>query len=309
MLLRLGLGLGLFLGSMLLGWRLHRLGRLDERRSAAIVRWIVITLSPVTLCLSFWSMNFTRREPWLLPLVGFLTSSSTLVPAFLYARWARMDRSQAGSFLNGAFFSNLGYMGAFSVFALFGEQGYALAILYLVYFSPAYYTVGFTIAGRYGQGRSPASSGGAESGELRWYPFVGMLVGAALSLARVPRPPACEWINTALIPVGTALYLITIGSQLTFESPRPWLRPCLAMSAIKFLFTPAVALVLCGLFGITGITRLIVLIEAGTPVGVSALALPLLFGLDRRFANALWLFTTALAIPLFAVVLPLLARL
>jgi hypothetical protein len=51
------------------------------------------------------------------------------------------------------------------------------------------------------------------------------------------------------------------------------------------------------------------LLQASTPVAVSALVLPLIFGLDRRLSNALWLWTTVWSIPWFLLLLPLLSRL
>ena len=309
MILRVGLGLTLFVGSMGVGWWLNRRGILTEARSSRLVRWIVMGPSPVVLCLSFWQMDLTRLDPWLLPLIGTLSSASTLIPAFLYARSARLSAPQTGSFLTCAFFSNLGYLGAFTAFALFGEAAYGLCVLYFVYFSPCFYTLGFWISSHYGQRTTPSGLMTAFNSELRFFPFAGMLVGAALSVARLPRPVPLEWLNHVLIPVDTALYLIAIGSQLTLVSPRPWLRPCLAMSGIKFLYTPLVAWLLVNLFHIEGLPRLVVLLEASTPVGVSPLVLPLLFGLDRRLSNALWLFTTALAIPWLLVIIPVLQRL
>ena len=82
----------------------------------------------------------------------------------------------------------------------------------------------------------------------------------------------------------------------------------LAMSAIKFLYTPLVAWLLLAVFHIHGLPRFIVLLEASTPVAVSPLVLPLLFGLDRKLANALWLFTTILSLPWLACIVPLLLK-
>ncbi len=303
-------GLGLFLGSMLVGWWLHRRGRLSEALAAQLVRWVVLGPSPVVLGLSFWRMDFHSIEPWVLPLLGFLISASALLPAVLYVRRTRLPRPQAGSFLTAAFFSNLGYLGAFTAFALYGEAAYALCMLYLIFFTPCFYTIGFGIAARYGHLRQPSSEmERAYSSELRLVPFLGMAVGAALSLARVPRPAALEGLNHVLIPLSTAIYLVASGSQLAFHSPRPWLRPCLAMSAIKFLYTPAVAWLLVTLFHIKGLPRIVVLLESATPVAVSPLVLPLLFGLDRKLANALWLVTTAAAIPWLMLLIRLLPRL
>ena len=309
MVLRVGLGLSLFLGSLGLGWWLHRRGLLNEARASRLVRFVVMGPSPLVLCLSFWRMDLRHFEPWLLPLLGTLISGSTLLPAMLYARRANLTQPQIGSFLTCALFSNLGYLGAFTAFALFGEVAYGLCILYLVFFTPCFYTLGFWIAARYGQAKSASGLATAFNSELRLYPFVGMLVGGLLSLASVSRPIVLERVNHVLIPVDTALYLIAIGSQLTFESPRPWLRACLAMSGIKFLYAPLIAWVLLTLFRIQGLPRLIVLLQASTPVAVSPLVLPLLFGLDRKLANALWLSTTLIAIPWLLLVIPVLQRL
>lgn len=308
MLVRLGLGLGLFLGSLAIGWWLAGRGVLTEDRASRLVRWIVIGPSPATLCLSFWEMDLRTPGPWLLPFLGLVISCSTLAPAMLYARRAGMSRSETGSFLTCALFSNVGYFSAFAVFALFGEEAYALCMLYLVFFTPCFYTLGFWLASRYGHGAAGSDLKGAFNSELRAYPFLGMLAGAALSLARVPRPVPLQWLNHILIPFGTAAYLIAIGSQMVLASPRPWLTHGLAMSGIKFLYTPLVASVLLTALDIRGLPRTVVLLEAAAPVAVSSLVLPLLFGLDRKLSNALWLLTTLLAIPWFLVLIPLIAR-
>ena len=293
---------------MALGWWLHRRSILTEVRASALVGWLVKVPSPIVLCLSFWRMDLRRADPWLLPLVGLLISAATFVPSLLYARSARLSGPQTGSFLTCAFFSNVGYFGAFIAFALFGEAGYGLCMLYLVFFTPSFYTLGFWISRWYGGSTSPSGLGEAFQDDLRLYPFVGMLLGTLLSLARVPRPWPFEWLNDALIPLNTFLYLAAIGSQVSCESPLPWLQPCLAMSGIKFLYTPVVAWLLLNLFNIHGMARMAVLIQAATPVAVSPLVLPMLFGLDRKLSNALWFFTTLAAIPWFTLMLPFLSR-
>ena len=309
MVVRLGFSFGLFLGSLAVGWWLNRRGTLTEARASRLVRGIIVGLSPVVLCLSFWKMNLRHADPWLLPFLGMLISAATLAPALFYARRAKLREPQIGSFLTCAFFSNVGYFGAFSAFALFGESAYALCVLYLVFFTPCFYTLGFGIASHYGHPRTASGLANAFNSELRLYPFLGMAVGALLSLMGWRRPAPLEWLNHALIPLDTALYLIAVGSQLTFASPRPWLRSCVAMSAIKFLYTPLIAWALLRLFHIHGLARFVVLVEASTPVAVSPLVLPMLFGLDRNLSNALWLFTTLIAVPWFIVILPVLQRL
>ena len=309
MFVRLTASLGLFVGSLAAGWWAHQRGWLTESRATRLVRWIVTGPSPVVLCLSFWNMDLRHPGPWLLPLLGLVISASALIPAFLYAKRAALTNPQTGSVLTCAFFSNLGYLGAFTAFSLFGESAYGLCQLYLMFFTPCFYTLGFWMASHYGHASSRSGLAKAFNGELRLYPFLGMLTGILLNVARVPRPMLLEWLNHALIPLDTSVYLLAIGSQLTFESPRPWWRACTVMSAIKFLYTPLIAWVLVSACHLEGLPRLVVLLQASTPVAVSPLVLPLIFGLDRKLANALWLSTTAVAIPWLLLAIPALQRL
>lgn len=302
--IQLSLSIGLFLGSLALGWWLRRQGFLTEDRANRLVRLLVKFTTPVTSCLSFWQMELRRIEPWILPLIGLVIAFSTLLPSFLYSRTAKLTRPQTGSFLTCAFFSNLGYLGAFSAFALYGESAYGLSILYLTFFTPCFYTLGFWIAAHYGRDGIPSRVDSTAESELRLYPFVGMALGILLSFARLPRPPILEWVNAGLIPSGTALYLMAIGSQLTLTRPGKWWQACWAMSAIKFLYTPAIAWILVSLLHVQGLPRQVILLQASTPVAVSPLILPALFGIDRKLSNALWLFTTLLALPWFIVILP-----
>lgn len=305
MLVRLGLGLGLFFGSLLLGWFLSRQGLLTDARATRIIRFVVRRLTPVVLALSFWRLDIRQPGLWVLPLVGCLISASTLLPAWGYARAAKLRGPQTGSILICAFFSNLGFFGAFVAFALFGEQAYGLATWYLVYFSPCFYSLGFAVAKRFGSGAAMSPMADRRPDELRFFPFLGMGVGLILNLLSIPRPAACEAINRLLIPVDTALYIMAIGSQVSLRVPRRWLRACVAMSVIKFWWSPLIGWGLVQLWHLEGLPRLVVLLQAATPVGVSPLMLALLFGLDRRLTNALQVFTALLAIPWMLLYLPL----
>ena len=303
---RLACGLGLFAGSLLTGWSLGRVGLLTDGRAKRVIRFVMKRISPIVLCLSFWRLSITGMGSLVLPVIGCLTACLALIPAWGYARAAHLSRPQTGSFLTCAMFSNVGFLGAFVAFALYGELAYGLAMWYLVFFNPCFYLVGFGLARRFGS-RAPAAgtSGDAFADELRLYPFLGLCLGLGLSLAKVPRPAGCEIINHLLIPVETALYLSAIGSQVTYEPLGRWLRPCVVMSMIKFWYGPMVGWGLAALFHVEGLPRAIVLLQGAMPVAMSPLMLPLLFNLDRKLSVALWLFTTLLAIPWLLLYLPL----
>ena len=303
---RVGFSLSFFVGFLLVGWWLSRRGILSQPGASRLTQGVIKYPQPLVLCIALWFVNFDTWRLALLPLLGAVISLSALLPAWLYARKAGLNSPRTGSVLTCALFSNLGYLGAFTAFALFGEEAFALCMLYMLFFSPCYYTLGFGIAGHYGHRADRAISRPSLRDDLRLYPVAGMAVGIMLNLANVPRPEAFTTANNILIPVTTALHLIAIGTQVSFRLDRRWLRPSMAMGLIKFLYTPAVAWMLVTLIGLEGLPRLIVLIEASTPVGVSAMLFPLLFGLDRELSNSLWLVMTLIAIPWLLLVIPVL---
>ena len=301
---RLSFGLGLFFLSLLAGWMLRRAKRFSDARANRIIRFVSLWLSPVTSCLSFWRLQAYGPQLLILPVIGCLASFSTLLPAWWYARRTKLTPPQTGSFLTCAFFSNLGYFGAFLAFALLGEAAYGLCLAYLMYFTPAFYVWGFAVAKRYGTG-VPTSAAAVQTAELRLPPILGMAIGLVLALARVPRPAFFEPINHALIPISTGLYLAAMGTRLSIRLPSRWLQAGLAMSAIKCVYTPLIGWLLCELFRVHGLMRQVVLLQAVMPVAISPLMLSMVFGTDRSLANALLMFTTLLALPWLLIYLPL----
>lgn len=91
--------------------------------------------------------------------------------------------------------------------------------------------------------------------------------------------------------------LVGLGSHISVErlSRQEW-RAAGAMCAIKFVYTPLIAWGLIRLAGLTGLSRFTVALQAAMPVAVSPLMLPLMYGLDRRMMNALWIVTNAAAL-------------
>jgi predicted permease len=303
---RLVWGCVLVLGSLLLGNLLEYLRILNLQRRNFIIRWTIKGFSPVVLCLSLWGMDFRDPQLWILPLLGIFLSLALLVPAVWYVRAERYGPAQRGSFLTCAFFSNVGYFGAIIAFAVFGEAAYALCQLYLMLFTPCFYTIGFWLAARYAK-RGGDLHGRGISAELRFIPLIGIAGGVVLSLIGLPRPASLAWLNQVLIPLYTALYLMAIGAQFRLalgsrghlSFPRAYWKPCLVMCLLKFVYAPLVGWLCCEALGLGGLVRIVVLLEASTPVAVSPLLFPMLFGLDQRLSNILWFSTTLVAVPWF----------
>jgi hypothetical protein len=102
------------------------------------------------------------------------------------------------------------------------------------------------------------------------------------------------------------LLLTSIGLALKFRRVRDYLKECLSVSLIKFLFVPILASSLAYLLGFGNIDNAlplkVVIILSSMPVAFNALIPPSIYDLDLDLANSCWFFTTALLI----IILPLL---
>ncbi|MCH8164943.1 MAG: hypothetical protein IH889_04975, partial [Planctomycetes bacterium] len=221
-----------FVGSLFVGWWLNRRGILTPLRTARLVNFVVKCLAPFVLCFALWRVQLADGPLRWLPFIGIFVAAATLLPARVFARRAHLTRPQTGSFLPCGFFSNLGFLGAFMAFVLFGEEAYGLSVLYMLFFIPCFYTFGFGIAARYGHRMDHDLPHPTLSDDLRWYPFAGMVVGILLSLFHIERPTSLTLVNQILIPVDTGLYLMAIGSQLTFGSFGRWRHASFAPLAV-----------------------------------------------------------------------------
>ena len=308
---RVMLSLSIFWGALAAGIIARQRGWLGERGSRHLIAVMIKGLEPVIIGLSYWQLDLSHPRVLFLPLVGCAIAGSSLPMAWLLGRRLRLAPAEMGTFLPCAFFSNLGYLGAFVAFALYGEHGFGLPQRYLLFFTPCFYTVGFGLASHYGgrQAHAPEQSGSPLLDNLQRYPLGGLAVGLALNLLHVSRPAWCGPLNSALIPSATAMYLLAIGSRLRLERLQDHWRPCTAMSAIKFLYLPLVGWCIGTAAGFSGDVLRVTVLQAAMPVATMPLMLPLLFRVDGKLANHLWIATTALAVPMVPLLMWLLGRL
>jgi len=305
-------------GSLFFGYLLRkkRLIRNPDEVSAKIIKNTFRFVSPVILCLSFWRLDLKNLSVWTLPLVGLTLSSIRLVLARRFSQFHKLSPAQSGSFITSAMFSNVGYtLGGFLCFTLFGEVGLAMAIMYTLYYTPFFYTVGFYVARHYGQERKPKVKKSLMerlTGDIRFFPFLGFLAGVVLNFGNVPRAGFFTDVNKLLVSVATFGYFSSIGLTFRFRAVKEHKGPCASMCLIKFIISPIVALTLAYIIGyhnvLDGLPMKVVLIESCMPVAFAALLLTAIFDIDRNLTNACWVVTTfmmLLVIPILVTILSL----
>lgn len=101
------------------------------------------------------------------------------------------------------------------------------------------------------------------------------------------------------------------GLRLRRSNPARDLRPCVAISAIKFVLMPFVGIGLAMLAGLDGTTIQVIAICASMPVAFTAVVAAVLYRLDDELVGSFWLVTSlamVVIVPVLAFVVPILGQ-
>lgn len=297
--------ISLIAGSIAAGYGARRAG-LGERVARLLMWFVVIVPYTVVSFLAIWVLKF-RAELIALPFFGITILAAGVGAAVLFAGRLRMARPQAGAFVLAAGASNLGFtMGGFVNFALFGEQGLAVAAMYTMYWEFGMVFVLYPVARHYGGagGRSFARLVLDNFTDVRALPLLAAIVGLTLNLTGVPRPTIVERSHAvdALIIGGAVVAFFTTGLRLHLGQIRLHRALYAIVAGVKFLLKPAVAAGLIGLMWLAGrpltfppeaAAWKVVLVQASTPTAIYAVVMSNLFDLDDKLASILFVVNTA----------------
>ena len=270
----------------------------------------LLFLNPVAIVGALWVVNMESIRLAALPFNGLFAILTGGALALAAAKLLHLEPRKTGAIYGCGSFTNIGSIGALVCFIFLGEQGFALVPIYKIFEELSYYSIGFPIA-KYYSGNQETESVLERIRNLAKDPFIivalsSILLGGVLNWSGIKRPEFLRTVVSTFVPLGTVLLLTSIGLALKFRRVRDYLKECLSVSIIKFLFVPILASSLAYLLGFgnidNGLPLKVVIILSSMPVAFNALIPPSIYDLDLDLANSCWFFTTALLI----IILPLL---
>ncbi len=275
--------------------------------SRELSRQIVIFLSPVITINALWSLEIQNARFATLPFLLTGMQLLAIFPALVTAKLLKSTPGEKGSIIACSMFSNNGYtLGNFLCLLFFGEEGLYLGAWFIALFLPVYYLIGFPVAsilsGEKKMGvkyalieltRDPVSV----------VPISSMAFGMLLNLSGIPRPAVVNTIASHYVTyILVAASSIAIGMGLNFTKSLKYVKHALCIALVKFFYTPMVGVFLLLLFGYfrmnSSLPAGVVLLQSFMPSAIMAVILSKLFALNSDLANAAWILTNLLVIPL-----------
>lgn len=270
----------------------------------------LLFVNPIAVIGAIWVVSLKKATLVALPFVGLFALLSGGAIALGVARMFKLTPQKTGSMYVCGAFTNIGSIGALVCFVFLGEKGFALVLIYKLFEELSYYAIGFPVA-KYYSSSTKEERIRDNLKNLTRDPFILMalssiVIGGLLNFSGVDRPEFYATIIAVFVPLMTIMLLTSIGLALRFRSFREYLRECVSLSIIKFIFIPIMATSLAYMMGYAKIDQAlplkVVMILSCMPVAFTALIPPSIYDLDLDLANSCWFFTTALLV----IVLPIL---
>jgi hypothetical protein len=267
-------------------------------------RIALLFVNPVAIVGAIWVVSLKSANLVALPFVGLFALLAGGGIALGVARMFKLSAPKTGTLYVCGAFTNIGAIGSLICFVFLGEKGFALVPIYKLFEELSYYAIGFPIAKYYSNSTSEERIRDHLKNLTR-DPFTlvalsSIIIGGLLNFNGVVRPEFYKTIIAVFVPLLTIMLLTSIGLALRFRRVRGYLKECVSVSIIKFIFIPILAASLAYMIGFAkiddGLPLKVVMILSCMPVAFIALIPPSIYDLDLDLANSCWFFTTALLI-------------
>lgn len=271
------------------------LGYLFDRRFApdiqTLSRLAFYVLNPCLIFSGLVGSSIPAGDLVRIAVFALLTFASAAAVAALIARLSAFDAPLTSAFVMVNLGTNSGNYGlAINLFA-FGDEGLQQAIVFFLISALLISTAGVFIAAR-GQKSSRAAARNVLTVPMAYAALVALLMQSLDWSVPETVLRATQLAGRAAVPV----MLLVLGMQLARTKVNQSWRPVSLAVLVKLAVCPLLALGWASLLGISGLTRQVGLVQAGTPTAVTVVILANEFDAKPQFAASVVFVSTLLSL-------------
>ncbi len=284
--------LDVILPVFLIGGCGYVVGRLVEGDVTILIKLVFYILGPALIFRSIYTSDISWGNA--ATIAGFivLLHGTLFAVSRLLGRWRHWPSDAQASASAVVMFANCGSYGLPVLLFAFGEQGFAFGVVYAL--------TSMLVQSTFGIGVATWETGGtwarAAAHVLR-VPYLYAIVAALLlrwAAIGIPNSVfrAIDLLADAAIPG----QLLVLGVQLSRVRLRHFGMDPVLLSLVKLVFPPVFAWGVTAVFGIEGLLRAVLIIEAGMPSAMNALVMVTNFRRDIPLAATTVLLSTLLSL-------------
>lgn len=271
-----------------------------SEKADSLITVNLIFLEPVIIFWSIWGLTL-KGEQIYLPIAGLIIVLLGLAYGIITSPLRSLDLKSEATFRISSTLANHGFsLGGFLCYIFGGEEGLALASLFIAYFMPFLFIVVFPYARRKGHGEGQNLC--AYICRPQNMPVLAIVAALLIRAAGVERPDFAMPLRE-LIFLDIGIYYFTLGMTFRYGDLFSNWREQTLLALEKFLIVPVIVLFITSLLPISKPVRSVIIIESFMPAAIYSVVSSILFGLNARLASTLFVGNTLLFLLL---VLPLL---
>ncbi|VBB07200.1 Hypothetical protein LUCI_2444 [Lucifera butyrica] len=254
----------------------------------------LFVLSTFLNVLSFWKIQLNPELIWI-PILGLLIHFIPGAFAYLTVKSIYKNPLEQGSYILSTLLSNIGVIGAISVYILFQEKGYALSQLVMLPSHIILYMFCFPMAQYYYQASKNRASRVSLKDVIfnpKQIPVLGILFGLLLNVFKYHRLAIFGDLFNYTIHIRSWLYMLPIGYTINFCQMRKYWTNTWKLSYIKFLATPiTVYLIAMRLISDPEVLKTLIILSC-SPTAINAVVTAKIHKLNVNLAMAAFISTT-----------------
>ncbi|HML21648.1 MAG TPA: AEC family transporter [Aggregatilinea sp.] len=261
-------------------------------------RALIYIFSPCLVLDSLVHSDMGGDEMASLVAVALLASIITALVAWGVSRAWRFDQRLESAFMLGAVLINAGNYGLPLNRLAFGPEGEARAMIYFIATYMISNSLGVFLAARGSRSTWEA---------VRTVFFIplpyAVIGGLLLNVTDIALPGPVNEAVGLLAQASIPGMIVVLGIQLSRARFAGRIAPMIAAGGVRLLVSPLIALGLVLLFGLTGVSKQVAIVEAAMPTAVMSSVLATEFGADSDFVTGVVLLTTLASIATLSVLL------
>lgn len=295
----MGILLDVILPVLLIGGCGYAIGRVVVSDATLLIKLVFYILGPALIFRSIYTSDISWGNAATVTGFVVLLQATLFATSRLLGRWRCWEGDTQASASLVLTFANCGNYGLPVLLFAFGEQGFALGIVYVLASMMVQSTFGIGVAA-WQKGTTWTQAVAHVLRVPYLYAFVAAVV---LRWASIDVPTSVFRAIDLLADAAIPGQLLVLGVQLSRVRLRHFGVDPLLLSVVKLVVPPLLAWGVTALLGIDGILRAVLIVEAGMPSAVNALVMATNFRRDVPLAATTVFLSTLLSLGTVTVLL------
>ncbi len=275
-----------------LGYGMRRLGLLKFEDAKSLNKIVVNLAIPSLIFMALYRIDISVIPSLLpIPLICILIGLISGLIAYFWGKMKGYSKKTRWSIMLPVIMLNSGFLGYPITLGVFGVNGLVRAIFYDLGSIFVFISLGIILLAIFG-----GSKGEVIKRALIFPPLWGIILGLMANYFHVPMGFVVSDVLTFLSGAAIPLIMISLGLSLELKGIKEYLSDAAFVSMVRLIISPALAVLIVSLFGLSGLERTVTIIEAAMPSAMLTVALTITYDLDIKLTAACVFFSTILSL-------------